>query len=495
MHLKGVAVDAGPLALRAGDFEFVDTPFGTRVEGRALGAFGGWVEVSGILEPTHPDAPPLRIYLDGLQLPSPIPSGLLNASGLLAADATGTVALSGVVWVRGGGPETRDIELDLRATGLRADAGGEWLRLHVRGRVGQVGGRLTPDARIEFDGELLDVGGVEQLRVFRGGLHGQLTLSGDLTAPRFGLVADLSAVRMRIGDWFEKAAGEPARVVVRGHWSGGEMSDTTAEMLVAGARLQIERDPLDPEDVWRLRSSWVPLGLIAKHAPFLRRIEADLEGRARLRAKLGPDVARARIELLGLRGSLAGRPLESRAVELQLEPAAISLTVQGVRFAGQELDLTGQIGWEPEPGPIRVALEASARQLDLAALGEALLPLLGSDDPENAEDAPLLDEFTRRAAKLLRSRPILLERLRVEPAILRVERLRGFGLDLENASVRTVLADRQLRIEQSDRTTRDRPRIYAVDLGRFVPRLEDCRSWVIAPGGLRASAARCPDLE
>ena len=273
------------------------------------------------------------------------------------------------------------------------------------------------------------------------------------------------------------------------------MSDTTAEMLVAGARLQIERDPLDPEDVWRLRSSWVPLGLIAKHAPFLRRIEADLEGRARLRAKLGPDVARARIELLGLRGSLAGRPLESRAVELQLEPAAISLTVQGVRFAGQELDLTGQIGWEPEPGPIRVALEASAGQLDLGALGEALLPLLGSDDPDDAEDAPLLEEFMRRAVKLLRSRPILLERLRVEPAILRAERLRGFGLDLEDASVRTVLADRQLRVEQSDRTTRDRPRIYAIDLGRFVPRLEDCRSWVIAPGGLRASAARCPDLE
>ncbi len=210
---------------------------------------------------------------------------------------------------------------------------------------------------------------------------------------------------------------------------------------------------------------------------------------------LGPEIARARVELQELRGSLAGQPLESGAVSLQLEPAAISWTIQGARFAGQELDLTGQIGWDPAPGPIRVALEASAQQLDLGALGEALLPLLASAEQDDADDALLFDEFMRRAAKLLRGRPVLLERLRVEPAILRAGRLRGFGLDLEDARVRVVLADRQLRVEQSDRTRRDQPRIYAVDLGRFVPRLEDCRSWVIAPGGLRESVAHCPDLD
>lgn len=493
-QLEGVALDAGPFALRGGRFTLAETPFGTSLEGRASGALGGFVEVSGTLEPAVPEAPPLRIYLDRLRVPAPVPSSLLTASGLPAPEAAGMLVISGVVRARGSPAEGREVELDLRLHGLRAEGGGEWLRLRVRGDVRASDGRFVSDAPLELDGELLDVGGVDQLHVFRGRVRGQATLSGHVARPRLELVADLSDLRVRTGGWFEKAAGEAARLVAAGRWSRGELTHATADLRVAGARVSIERDPHAGPGAWHLESSWVPLGWVASHAPFLRRLEAELDGRARLQADLGAGRTRALVELRELRGRLAGRPLESGAVELRLRPRAVSMTVARLRFAEQEIDLAGRVDWDPEPGPIRVSLEANAEELDLGPLGEALLPIVSPDGSKGSYTGPLLEELTRRAAKLLRGRPLLLRRLRVESALLYARHLRGFGLDLEDARVQTVLADRQLRVEHSDRSSRDEPRVYAVDLGRFVPRLEDCRSPAIAPGGLRKPAARCPDL-
>jgi hypothetical protein len=73
----------------------------------------------------------------------------------------------------------------------------------------------------------------------------------------------------------------------------------------------------------------------------------------------------------------------------------------------------------------------------------------------------------------LRAHPRMLARLQIEPAILEVGHLTGFGLDTADARFRVELSDRFLRLEQSDRSSLDRPRRYALDLSAWVPKLTE----------------------
>jgi hypothetical protein len=69
----------------------------------------------------------------------------------------------------------------------------------------------------------------------------------------------------------------------------------------------------------------------------------------------------------------------------------------------------------------------------------------------------------------------MLTRLQIESAVLKADRLRGFGLDTKNAHYRLVLADRLLQLEQASGSGSQRPTRYALDLQGWVPKLTQSR--------------------
>lgn len=467
VRLDGVRLRAGPLVLEQGRFELERTPDGLRVQGRAFGSLGGWVDVAGTFAGRGDPPSPVRIYLDDLRIRSPLPDALADTSRYHH------LAISGLVTLHATGLEAGDVELDLSIVGVRSEERGEWLSLSVTGHLPRREGRFLPSGRLRYHGELRDVGGVDPLRVLSGVVQGSVAVSGDVHSPRLSTRADLSGLRIRLGEWFEKRRGVPARITAAVRLGAQGMSRAQAELILRHARLRVERDARDPSRRWHIRSGWVPVDLVRLHTPLLRHLTSDLGGRGRVRMAWVPEEdPRARLELRDLDGTVQGCAVHSDELTVDLETDGVSVAAKGLGIGGQQLALEGSARWPPAPQPIRIQLRGRAGELDVAALGEALLPLFsrGSHAPPGDDR----EEIVRDLVELLRSRPLLLDRLRVEPAILYAERLRGFGLDARHVEVHTVLVDRQLRLEHSDRTTGGEPRIFAVDLARWVPRVEEC---------------------
>ena len=126
-----------------------------------------------------------------------------------------------------------------------------------------------------------------------------------------------------------------------------------------------------------------------------------------------------------------------------------------------------------------MALSAEAHSLDLeilAELGAALLAAEGvAGEPSDlGRRRPTdWDEISVQVVRRVRKDADILSRLRIDPAVLEVGELRGFGLDATDAVFRVELADLRLRLERGGRATPGWGRRYALDLQAWVPKLTE----------------------
>jgi hypothetical protein len=458
VRLVGLELHAGPLVLRDGTLELEREGPVLAVRGRALGAYGGWLDVSGALAEGPLPAPPVRVYAANLDLPVPMPT----AFDAPAADAR--LRVSGVVSLSRAGQEGDELEVDLHLRGLRPDGGGEWLDLTVRGRLARHAGVLLPGTELAFDGWVRDLAGVAEPRAVHGPVRGRLVVSGALDALHVRADVDVSGLRIRYGEWFDKLAGVAARAVLRGRLGPDGLDRARVDLRLGDLRARLERGG---DGEWRLHSGVRPVGAWLGHAPALRRALAGLSARARVRATRRPgDDPRGLLELREVALARRDARLTAEAASVQVAPGEGRLEARGLAIGGQRADLSGEARWAADQ-PLHAAFTLSAGELRIEPLCDAIAPLLATGPPPPRGEEPWRTAVGG-VVKLLREDPGLLPRLRLEPGRLRFERLVGLGLDSRDAEIVLTIRDQTLRITHRDAASERR---YRVDLGGWMPRV------------------------
>ncbi len=461
IRLVGVELRAGPLFLRDGALELERDGPVLSLRGRALGAYGGWVDVSGALAEGPLQAPPVRVNAADLDLPVPMPTAL-DAPG---ADAR--LRVTGVVSLRRAGDEGDELEVDLELHGLRPAGGGEWLDVPLRGRLIRHAGVLLPGTELSFEGWLRDLAGVAEPRAIHGPIRGRLVASGALDSLAVRGDLDASGLRIRVGDWFDKEAGVPARAELRGHVGATGLERAQVELRLGDLRARLERGG-DGVGEWRLRSGWTPVQAWLDHVPVLRRSAPEIRGHARLRAvrSAAGGEPHARLELREVAVGARGATLLAQAIGLDLAPHQARLEAIGLSVGGQRADLSGRATWEADR-PLHASFLLSAGELELEPLCDVVAPLLASGPPPPRGEEPWRTALGGMV-RLLREDPRLLPRLRLESGTLRFERLVGLGLDSRGAEIELSIRDQTLRVAHRDSVGSRR---YRVDLGGWMPRV------------------------
>ena len=178
----------------------------------------------------------------------------------------------------------------------------------------------------------------------------------------------------------------------------------------------------------------------------------------------------------GVRLNMGSQSIKIPRARIDLASDRAVFDVPKLVVGGQTLSLSGSIEWVPSPGRLHLRLDVRAGQLDLERLMAVASPLWGGDGKSTGPAGPNAStEIATAIVHKLRAHPRMLTRLQIESAVLKADRLRGFGLDMKNAHYRLVLADRLLQLEQASGSGSQRPTRYELDLQGWVPKLTQSR--------------------
>jgi hypothetical protein len=427
-HIDGLQADLGPLRLVRGHARLVARDGGGRLEARALGRLGGWLDATA--ERTPRGAQSLSLYLADLAVPFEIPSDV---------ESPRNVQLDGTLTLEGSDRSSERLRVDLGARALHHEARESWLEASLQGELVRHAGRWLDGSRLAVRASLRDLDGERDLRAIHGETRGTLALSGDATSPRFAAVLDLRELRLRWGDLLDKPAGRGARIEINGRWRDGGAERVQAELSAGAYRLWAASE--DGER-WTLRSSWISLDVLREHVPLVRRLPSALSARARLSARIGPDGEPVgRLELRDVQLVLGDRRVRLETGLLRFESGAWRLEAPGVQLGPEQVDLHIEYAPSDTAGPLRVRLSGRASSLDLVEVARVLEPLLGTP-----RENPSLEDVLTPVVGHLRARPRLLDRLHVDASALRVDQLRGLGLDVDDALIRFDLSNRRLHL-------------------------------------------------
>jgi hypothetical protein len=469
VDVSGLELRCGPLGIRDAVVKLEERRDVVRLKGRALGAQGGSIEISGALGGDDPTLDPLRIYLAQLELP------ILDLLHALPDPGWGEMRFSGVVTIEGDLEKQQEIDLDLEGAGLRRGRGGDWLQTAVQGRLIRRGGRFVPGHRVKIHGEVRELASNRDLRAVHGGIDLWLDLAGDADSGHVVLDADLEKLRLRMAELLEKPADTPASVHYEAHWApGGQRS---AQGVFALGKLRVRVDSVNSRSFsgWRLRSLSLPLAELREYLPAVRVLPDPPQGEVAIDVGWAPDRgAEGEILLRDVRLLVEGQSVEIPFARIDLTSARATFEVPRLVVADQSLGLDGSLEWVPSPGRTHLRIKVRGDHLDFESLMKIAAPLwarggTSSKAPQNLSGT----EMGTAIVQALRAQPRMLSRLQVEPAILEVGRLTGFGLDKADARYRLELSDRFLRLEQRDRASLDRPRRYALNLSAWVPKLTE----------------------
>ncbi|MCZ6571480.1 MAG: hypothetical protein O7B23_15120, partial [Deltaproteobacteria bacterium] len=152
---------------------------------------------------------------------------------------------------------------------------------------------------------------------------------------------------------------------------------------------------------------------------------------------------------------------------IDLTPDAAHFQAPRLLLAGQSMSVDGALEWLPATGRTHVSLILGADDLDLEPIMDLTAPLWarGGDDsiPDTSEDIAVA------VVQALRAHPRLLARLQINPAILEVGHITGFGLDARHARYRLELVDQVLRLEEGKRSSQIPEHRYVLDLKSWLP--------------------------
>ena len=283
--------------------------------------------------------------------------------------------------------------------------------------------------------------------------------------------ADLDKLRLRIANVLEKPADAPGAARYEVYWAPNGNHSSLGLLELGGMSVRLDRMSSKASAGWRLRSLSLPLAELRQYVPALHVMPDPARGELAIDILWRPE--------RGIEGEVVLRDVQLAvdAHSIEIPFASVSLTPDGARFrapqvvlADQSMSVDGSVEWVPSSGRTHLRVTVRADHLDLESLMEVTAPLWARSEaaaPRSGTD------MGTELVLALRSRPRLLARLQIDPAILEVGRLTGFGLDAADARYRLELSDKVLRLEQGNRSSRAPQHRYALDLRSWVPKLTE----------------------
>ncbi len=466
IEFSGLDLSLGPLGLRDAVLTLEDLPTGLHVQGRARGARGGSVEISGALGGPDPALDPLRVYMAQLDLP------ILELLPAPPEFGQGPMRFSGVVTVAGDLEQRQVFNFDLDGVATRREGGGDWLQTTVRGRLARRDGRFQSGEALRIRSEVRELDASRELRAMHGVIDLELALTGDAESGRLVLDANLEALRLRLANALEKPADSPGSARYEAYWAPNGRRSSVGTLELGGLKLRLDRMTSESGSAWRLQSRSLPLAELRRYVPALQVLPENARGRLALDILWRP--------VRGVVGEviLNDVQLEFGPRSIQIPFGRIDLARNSAHFqapqlalAGQVMSIDGTLEWLPSAGRTHIGVTLTADALDLEPIMDLTAPLWargGTDSlPSTSEDIAV------EVVRALRSKPRLLARLQINPVILEVGHITGFGLDAADARYRLELVDQVLRLEQGDRSSHTPQRRYALDLQSWVPKLTE----------------------
>jgi len=471
IEFSGLELHSGPFGLRDAFISLEDRRDIVELKGRALGTSGGSIEISGTLGGRDPKANPLRIYLAQLELP------VVELFETPPDAGWGNVRVSGVVTIEGDLDRRQEIDFDLEGAGLRQEGIGDWLRTLVRGRLIRQGGRFVAGNPVRVSAEVRELGAARDLRVVHGGIDLSLDVEGDTNSGHVVVDADLEKLRLRLGSWLEKPSNTPGSIRYEAHWAPAGHWSGNGTFELGKLRARVDGVSMGKFAGWRVRGLSLPLSELQAYVPALRVLPRPPEGELELdlHRTLGGGTE-GQVWAKGVRLSMGSQSIKIPRARIDLVSDRAVFEAPKLVVGGQTLSLSGSIEWVPSPGRLHLRLDVRAGQLDLERLMAVASPLWGGDGKSTGPAGPNAStEIATAIVQKLRAHPRMLTRLQIESAVLKADRLRGFGLDTKNAHYRLVLVDRLLQLEQASGSGSQGPTRYALDLQGWVPKLTQSR--------------------
>ncbi len=464
IELAGLDLSLGPLGLRDAMLKLEAAASGLHVQGRAYGAHGGSVEISGALGEADPTLNPLRVYMAQLDLP------ILELLPALAGIDQGPVRFTGVVTVTGDLEQRQEFDFDLDGVGLRRESSGSWLQTKILGRLVRKDGRFQSGEALHIRSEVRDLDASRELRAMHGGVDLELALTGDAESGRLVLDANMEKLRLRLANLLEKPADSPGSAHYEAYWAPKGRGGSLGTLELGGLRLRLDRTISGSSSTWRLRSGSLPLAELRAYVPALQVLPESVQGQLVLDIVWRPEHGIAgEVTLHDIKLDLGSRSIKIPSGRIDLTPDAARFQAPRLLLAGQSMSVDGTLEWLPATGRTHVSLILGADDLDLEPIMDLTAPLWarGGDDstPDTSEDIAVA------VVQALRAKPRLLARLQINPAILEVGHITGFGLDATHARYRLELVDQVLRLEEGERSSQVPEHRYALDLQSWVPKL------------------------
>lgn len=464
IELVGLDLSLGPLGLREAMVKLKSRASGLHVQGRAYGAHGGSVEISGSLGAADPTLNPLRVYLAQLDLP------LLELLPPLAGLDQGPVRFSGVITVAGDLEQRQVFDFDLDGVGLRRESGGDWLQTKIRGRLVRQDGRFLSGEALQIRSEVRELDASRGLRAMHGGVDLELALTGDAESGRLVLDANLEELRLRLANLLEKPADSPGSAHYEAYWGPKGRRGSLGTLELGGLRLRLDRTISGSSSTWRLRSQSLPLAELRAYVPALHVLPESVQGQLTLDLVWRPERGLAgEVTLHDIKLELGSRSIKIPSGRIDLTPDAAHFQAPQLVLAGQSMSVDGTLEWLPATGRTHISVILGADDLDLEPIMDLTAPLWARGGHASTPDTSA--DIAVAVVQALRARPRLLARLQINPAILEVGHITGFGLDATHVRYRLELVDRVLRLEEGGRSSRIPEHRYALDLQSWLPKL------------------------
>jgi hypothetical protein len=287
---------------------------------------------------------------------------------------------------------------------------------------------------------------------------------GPTDAPRVDLVANLSELRMRLGEAFDKPAGVPAFVRIEGRWSEGELRSARGRLDLGPTRVRIEQ--ADAKS-WSFSTSWLSIERLRALVPAFDRLPEGLVGTVRASGRWEPERGvSGEVEVRDARLRLDDDEIRLASGRVHFDSDSIHLEAPGLQLEEQKLDLWVDYSGTVGDAPLRLRVGGRAAALDLERVADVLGPLLGAPLVD-----PTLEDVLREVVSELRARPRLLRRLEIAPSVLRVDRLRGMEMHADGALIRLEFRDQTLHLACADGEGGMPDQSVAIEFASWAPRV------------------------
>ncbi len=321
-------------------------------------------------------------------------------------------------------PIALDVTGEVRTENEKFVPGGQ---IEVVGRVGRLRGAQPAGASTDPASMLVS-----------GPVRFELRPSGRVDAPELHGLVNLDDAHLRLSDTLRKVCGSPARLNFSSQPIGGvRVSNLGLELGALRVRAKkVGDDPLIAE------SEWVEAAELAELLPVLRgRAHA---GRLRLASSEFRDWTEldGRVEFDGV--ALAGRrtPIRIDGIEGSADIGPNGFRARHLLGNISGVPVTASLNVEPggDEARAKVRLDLHAAEIDLERLG---MPLGAGSDGELSPES--IVAAAEAPVTLLREQRARVDRVLVERARVRVDRLRSGSSQVRKLDL--VLALRSLRLE------------------------------------------------